>query len=198
MSRDQLRNRLERLISLYQAVYRVGEPNWHADLQPPARDESVDRIERLLGRLLPEEARELYRWHDGGISSIAPTLRFDSVEWAYKVYEPMRNFPLPKPTNALDAIETGALFPVFNIEKALFTVPTTSGHIAPSSALYILLLEFNRLTVVAHSIRDFIDHLIREFEEGHAEYAVHGVRWTHDPYRFHDGMEPYGNSNLPG
>ncbi len=192
-----LPGRLDRLTSLYEAAYRVGEPNWRVELRPPASDEDLDRIEQRLGRLLPEEARQLYRWHDGSITSIAPALDFHFVELALKVYGSLqygvtRGDRLPDLTNGPETFDTTALFPVFNLNKVLLNVLTTSAARASTSALYLLDAESDALTKVAHTIRDFIEHLIQELEGGYVNYTIHGAMWTRDPYRYDPAMEPYG------
>lgn len=191
------RDRLDRLISLYEAAYRVGEPNWRVGLRPPASDDELDRIEEQLGRLLPEEARQLYRWHNGCITSIAPAFDFHSAELAHEVhlslqYGVTRGYRLPDLTNGPETFDTAALFPVFNINKVLINVLTSSARRASTSALYLLDAEFDRLTKVALTVGDFIEHLIQELEAGYVNYTIHGVMWTRDPYRFDPAMEPYG------
>src|SRR2546430_4702349 len=182
-----LGDRLDRLTSLYETAYRVGEPNWHVGLRPPARDDDLDRIEEQLGRVLPEEARQLYRWHDGSITSIAPALDFASVELALEVYGSLqygvtRGYRLPDLTNGPERFDTAALFPIFNLNKVLLNVLTASAARPSTSAFYLLDAESDVLTKVAHNNRDFIQHLIQELEGGYVSYTVHGVMWTRDPY----------------
>lgn len=197
-NKPALGDRLDRLISLYEAAYRVGVPGWRAGLRPPAGDDDLDRIEKQVGRLLPEEARQLYRWHDGCTTSIAPDLDFDSLELSHKVYGSLqyavtRGYRLPDLTNGPEKFDTLALFPVFNINKVLLNVLTNSAIRASTSALYMLEAESDTLTKVAHTIRDFIEQLIQSLEEGYVNYTIHGVMWTRDPLRFDLAMDPYGS-----
>ncbi len=193
-----LPDRLDRLISLYEAAYRLGEPNWRVDLRPAASDKDLDRIEEQLHRLLPEEARHLYRWRNGGITSIAPALDFHSAELAHKEHLSLHHvarhgYQLPNLTNGPETFDTVALFPVLNINKVLLNVLTASPGRAPTSAVYLLDAESDALTKIALTIRDFIEHLIKELEGGYVEYTIHGVMWTRDPFRFDPAMEPYGS-----
>jgi hypothetical protein len=189
---------LDRLISLYEKAYRLGEPDWRVDLSPPASDDALDRIETELGRLLPEEARQLYRWHDGCSPSIVPDLRFNRVKVALEMhlslqYAATHGYRLPSVTNRPETLEPAALFPVFNIDKTMFNVVTASSRRASTSALYLLDAEFNALTKVAFTVGGFIEHLVEELQRGNVNYTAHGLRWNRDPYRFDPMMDPYGS-----
>jgi hypothetical protein len=168
-------------------------------VRPGASDTDLDRIEEQLGRLLPDEARQLYRWRNGGgITSIAPDLDFPSLELALKLrrsldYAVTRGYRLPDLTNGPDKLDIAALFPVLHINKGFLHVLTTLGDRAPTSALYMLEAESDTLTKVAITIGDLIDELIQALQAGHISYTIHGVLWTRDPLSFDLAMEPYGS-----
>lgn len=191
-----LGERLERLVSLHEAAQRrAGDPDWKVGLYAPATEAQLDRIDAHLGRLLPEEARELYLWHNGcGYTAFVPGVDFQKLEVAYQWWLPTRQLATPfEVTNRQGAIEVRVLFPVFNINKLSLDVMTSVERRAKSSPLYLLDLEMTRLTLQAHSIRNFIEHLIGLFEHGYVESTEHGLRWTREPYSFDPSMTPYGD-----
>jgi hypothetical protein len=162
-------------------------------LRPAASTQTLDQIEAYLDRLLPEEARELYQWHDGCVPSLAPDLGFSSVEIAYQKILPVRGFGSLKITNAPGHIDLVTVFPVFDMDRVVFVVETASGQRPATSPLYILDLENGQLTLLSYTIRDFIDHLIEEFEAGHVRHTRHGVQWTREPFSLDPRATPYGN-----
>ena len=189
-----MKERLDRLAYLYQAAYRQGDPTWHAQLRPGVSDAELNRTEEQLGRLLPEEARTLYSWHDGANTALAPYLDFNPLAIAAEMAASITRFPLPAVTNEPSVIKSGSLLPVFKIDRVLFNVLTTArtGQRTKTSGVYVLDFERNQLTKIARSLLDFVDHLAAELEAGNAQYTEHGVMWKQDPYRFDPAMKPYG------
>ena len=110
-------------------------------------------------------------------------------------YTPSADFGLHNLTNAQGgALHPAALFTVLNIDTVTFSVLTTTDDRAPVSGLYAsLFADLVDITMIAHSIRGLVEHLIGEFEAGNIEYTEHGVRWTRDVFSwFRQKMEPFG------
>jgi hypothetical protein len=191
-----LRDRLDRLVSLHEAAYRdAGETDWRVGLRPPLREDDLDRVENQIGRLLPQEARAMYLWHDGCMPWIAPDFSFNPLSVAARIYRPIADFGLHNLTNGGGGkIDRAALFPVLNIDTVTFSVLTTVDRREPASGLYASLFdEIVDITLVANSIRGLVEQLIAEFEAGHFEHTEHGVRWTRDVFSwFRQDMEPLG------
>jgi hypothetical protein len=191
-----LRDRLDRLISLNEAAYhRGGEVHWRLRLGMPLSDDDLDRLESRIGRLLPQEARDLYLWHDGCIPGIAPAISFNPLAVVAGIYTPSADFGHHELTNAQGGtVDPAALFTVLNIDTVTFSVLTTTDDRAPASGLYAPLFEdIVDITMIAYSIRGLVDQLIAEFKAGRVEYTEHGVRWTRDVFSwFRQDMEPFG------
>jgi hypothetical protein len=195
--RQNLRNRLDRLVSLYETASRIGEPSWRLEKRPGVTSEGIEGTETRLGSLLPPEARELYSWHNGCVPWLAPDLGFKPIEVACARYLARRGQRLIPVTNDSAEISLHALFPILDIDKVTLNLPLISRGIGRLVPLFMLDLENNQATVVSRSVRGLIDHLIREFESGNVEYTAEGLTWKRSPYQFPVDMRPFGQGTPP-
>jgi hypothetical protein len=123
-----LRDRLGRVVHLYEDACRAGGvPTDRLEERPLLSDADLDRLEAEIGRLLPEEARELFLWHDGSPNvNLVPDLSFNPF-WVYRAgYPAVRGDRWLHVTNAhRDDINWAALFTVLNQNKMQFMVLTS-------------------------------------------------------------------------
>jgi hypothetical protein len=185
---------LERLRRLEEDAYHQFDPGWRIDLKPPADKKLLNNFEHELDRHFSADVRELYGWHGGcgGETEFVPDIDFNSMEMAREIHDGLERSGALDVTNDTDAIWLSDLFPVFNHETILFCTRIDSQVRRNTSPLYLLDLEFGQLTKQAHTVRDFIDHLIELFERGQFEVSGRFLRWTAAPYRFESDIEPYG------
>lgn len=188
-----LGDRLDRLVWLYETAYQTGTPGWRVGLRPPASGTDLNRVEQRLGRLLPEEARDLYQWHNGcDRTFLVPDLSFNPLDRAVSIYQATDRTGIQPVTNGPGSVENVDLFPVFNIDRILFSIRANAKSRATTSPVYVPLIDdLDGVTVVSSSIAALIEHLIVELEAGRVEYTEHGVRWSRDPYPSDPQMEPY-------
>jgi hypothetical protein len=158
-------------------------------------DQDLDRLEAEIGRLLPEDARELFLWHDGSPNvNLVPDVSFNPL-WVYRnSYLAVRGDRLGRVTNAHGGdIKLAVLFEVLNKNKMPFMVLTTKSQRERTSPVYVALFEdLHDVTMVARSLSDLLIHLTAELESGNTEGTSHGLRWVQDPLQFETDMEPYG------
>jgi cell wall assembly regulator SMI1 len=164
-------------------------------LGPPASDSDLEGVEAEMSRRLPDDARQLYRWHDGCLVWIAPALGFANVGQALATYQLIRDYGLlPELSNDTQTVKSDQLFPIFNIDKVHLCVSVTERARNAVSPVYLLDVEMDQLTHVARSVGDFLDHLLRELDNGNNMVAKqYDVNWAHDPFRFDSHMIPFGN-----
>jgi hypothetical protein len=194
--RVPLSDRLERVAALYEdACHRAGVATYRLQERPLLTDNDLDRLEAEIGRLLPEEARELFLWHDGSPNvNLVPDLSFNPL-WVYRdSHLAVRGDRLGRVTNAHGGeINLAVLFEILNINKMPFMVLTTEGKREGTSPVYVSLFEdLYDVTMVAHSLSDLLLYLIAELESGNTKGTPHGLRWVQDPFQFKTNMKPYG------
>ena len=194
-----LSERLDHMVELYVAPWRdAGHSNPYPYLTQgdPATDDELDEMERAIGRLLPDEAREIYRWHNGCGVWLVPNVGFPMLRLSRTVYDVTKEVRrLPDLSNAADQVRPHELFAVFNTNKPLLCVRTTVGQRAPVSPVYYLDMENFDFIVVSKSISALVEHFIDELEAGHVELTEHGIMWTAERgvFSFFEGsMVPYG------
>lgn len=134
-------------------------------------------------------------WHDGCIVWLVPHLSFRGLQRSHAGYQRLRDAELPGVSNDSQKIPRGALFPVFDMDRAAIAALTFESPGQPTSPLYLLDFEMDQLTMVAHSMGAFINHLVRELETGNFEITEHGLMWKRDPLRFSRSMTPLGEAS---
>src|SRR5260370_8365225 len=144
----------------------------------------LNRVEQRLGRLLPEEARDLYQWHNGcDRTFLVPDLSFNPLVRAVSMYQATDRTGIQPVTNGPGSVENVDLFPVFNIDRILFSIRANAKSRATTSPVYVPLInDLDGATVVSSSIAALIEHLIVELEAAPVDYTAHGVRCPPDPY----------------
>ena len=194
-----LSDRLDQMVELYVAPWRDAghsEPYPYLTLGDPATDAELDELERAIGRLLPAEARDVYKWHNGCTVWLVPDIGFYNMQVARSIYDITKKQEfLPPLSNATEQLEASELFAIFNVDKPSLCVRTTVDERIAASPVYFLDFEMDQFTMAAKSISDLVAQFIREFEAGHAELTEHGIMWTNGPgaFSFFDrSMVPYG------
>jgi hypothetical protein len=173
-----LPERLDRMVELYLAPWTDAghsEPYPYMTLGNPATDAELDELERAIGRLLPTEAREVYKWHNGCIVWLVPNIGFDNIRMARAIYDITKKEVLPPLSNGTEHLEARELFAIFDVDKPSLMVRTTIGERIPASAVYFL--DVDRFTLVSESINGFVEHFIRELGTAGVELTEHGIRW---------------------
>jgi len=192
-----LSERLDHMVELYVAPWKdAGHSDPYLTLGNPATNNELDDFEEAIGRLLPAEARDVYRWHNGVGVWLVPDVGFPQLRIARAVFEVTKNIEqLPTLSNAADQIEPLELLAVFNIDKPSLCVRTTVGQRVPVSPVYYLDLENFDFIEVSKSISALIEHFIDELQAGHVELTEHGIHWktARGAFSFfHGSMVPFG------
>jgi hypothetical protein len=187
------------MVELYVGPWRNAG---HSDSYPyltlgdPATDNELDEPERAIGRLLPVEARDVYKWHNGTIVWLVPDIGFKNIRLAGSIYDiTKKQKSLPPLSNGAEQLDARELFEIFDVDKPSLCVRTTVGERIPTSPVYFLDPEMDQFTMAAKSISDLVEHFIRELEAGHVELTEHGIMWTSEAgaFSFFDrSMTPYG------
>jgi hypothetical protein len=193
-----LSERLDQMVKLYVAPWRDAghsEPYPYFTLGNPATDAELDELERAIGRLLPTEARDVYKWHNGCIVWLVPGIGFRNMRLARSIYDITKKQEFVPPlSNGAELLEASELFEIFNVDKPSLCVRTTVDERIPASPVYFLDPEMDQFTMVAKSISDLVDRFIRELEAGHVQLTEHGIMWTSEAgaFSFFRSMAPYG------
>jgi hypothetical protein len=192
-----LSERLDRMVELQVAPWKDAgrrDPYPYLKLGDAATENELDDLERAIGRMLPTEVRELYKWHNGCVVWLVPDIGFRNLGLALSIYEIEKKAKsLPRLSNSNGRIEPDELFTVLDVDKPSLCVRTTLGERIPASPVY--LLDVDQLTMVSKSLSALIEHFIGELEAGHVELTEHGIRWasTAGAFSFFDrSMVPYG------
>lgn len=196
---NNLAERLDHMVRLYVAPWsKAGhsDPYPYLTMGDPATDHDLDELERAIGRLLPAEARDVYKWHNGTIVWLGPDIGFKNVGLARSIYDiTKKQKALPPLSNGAHQLDARELFEIFDVDKPSLCVRTTVGERLTTSPVYFLDPEMDQLTMAARSISDLVEHFISELEAGHVELTKHGIRWTSEAgaFSFFDrSMTPYG------
>jgi hypothetical protein len=189
-TQDSLPARLDRVVSIQNSAYeRAGSPI-QIVLNPGALDAEIERLEKRLGRRLPDETRTLYSWHDGCSVFLVPGLLYRGSEWSIGVFSSISNVRLRALSNAVGIRPEGKMFPVFDMDKVLLTVELTPSSSEGPTPLYCLDFELDQLTMIARSIDAYVALLLRALESRNFEVTRHGLRWTRDPIGLSRTMTP--------
>lgn len=188
--RVRCNERLERLVAAYEAAVEAAGATWDFSPRAPASDEELDEIEASVGRLLPQEAREMYRWHNGLGSWLAPEIDFSHVDLARELYS-IQCIDLPAVSNACqEIIPVGVLFRVLNLDKVTLDVATTVDVRAPTSRVYYLDFEMGLLTCISETITDLIEEVTIELQRGGVHRHGGSVRGA---FAYSPDMVPFGH-----
>ncbi len=185
---------MERMLSLYESAHEGSGVDAHVQRRQPLTEEDLKAFESRVRRLLPDEAHQLYRWHDGCVVYIAPLIGFLPFHVAAKSYDVLHRGKLPEVSNAPGWQPIGPIFPLLDVYDMPLCVPTSADDHLKHAPLYYLDLENDQLTLLAWTVREFVEDVIIRLESGQTEHTEHGVFFTGSAvYRFDPVMAPIGS-----
>jgi hypothetical protein len=165
-------------------------------LGAPLSDAELDAAERKIGRLLPEDVRDLFLCMNGS-HVFAPSVEFRPIDMALKRWRVgVDRDLLPILSNAPGWVEPEEFFPVLDMDVPQFSVLTTVGVRRRTSPVLLVDLLGDQLTVVAYTLEALVDWFLDGFERGDVKVTEHGVFWTTDRIlAFPPGHGAFGNTD---
>jgi len=164
-------------------------------LLPPIDPEALALAECAVGRQLPGEVQELYRWHNGGGSaSVFPSIHFGSLAHALEAHLSLASFPLPPVSNGGTDPGVGDLLPVFDSNLDLCAeLPRPGEPASHAAALYCVDLERDQLTRLSTSLLGFVQHVLFRLDHVGLVRTDCGLVWAdEDWFAFPSpAMEPW-------